>query len=101
MQREQAKEPSPLDGLTNPRAIALERFPICTRESSATLSAWRLAISTDDGDGAIYLVEISPDRSLFRGEGIFLGWPQQRLEPVYRELLPTDEEPPLEPPQLG
>jgi hypothetical protein len=95
------KEELPLEGLSNAHAVSLERFPICTRESSSMLSAWRLAIATDDGEGAIYLVEISPDRALYRGEGIFLGWPQQRLEGAYRELRPATDEAPLDSLQLG
>jgi hypothetical protein len=102
MQNDQVKEgESPLAGLANPRALALERFPICTRESSSTLSAWRLTIMTDEGDGSIYLVGISPDRALYRGDGLFLGWSQQRLEAVYRELRPVSEEPPFDSLQLG
>jgi hypothetical protein len=95
------KEDSPLDGLNNPRALGLERFPICTRESRATLSAWRLAVSTDDGEGSIFLVEISPDRAMYRGEGIFLGWPQSRLEAAYSALVPRPNAPDLELQQLG
>jgi hypothetical protein len=101
METDSPKEESALAGLRNPRPLSLERFPICTRESSATLSAWRLAIATDDGEGAIYLVEISPDRALYRGEGIFLGWPQHRLEGAYRELRPATDEAPLASLQLG
>ncbi len=101
MESESHEEGSPREGLSNAHAVSLERFPICTRESAAMLSAWRLAIATDDGEGAIYLVEISPDRALYRGQGIFLGWPQQRLEGAYRELRPATDEAPLDSLQLG
>jgi hypothetical protein len=92
---------SPLAGLANPRVIALERFPIRTRESSTTLSAWRLEIMTDDGEGTIYLVEISPDRAIFRGGGVLLGWPQPRLEALYHALKPASEDSSSETLQLG
>lgn len=101
METESPKEKSPLEGLSNARLIALERFPIRTRESSATLSAWRLEIVTDDGEGTIYLVEISADRAIFRGGGVLLGWPQPRLEAVYNALKPASEESSSETPQLG
>lgn len=81
--------------------MGLERFRIHTRESGATLSAWRLAVSTDDGEGSIFLVEISPDRVIYRGEGVFLGWPQGRLEAAYGALLPRPNEPDFDFQQLG
>src|SRR5262249_40308917 len=101
MQDKETEAPSPLEGLKNPRTRALERFPIHTRESSVTLSAWRLAVMTDDGEGSIFLVEIAPDRAIYRGDGVFLGWPQQRLEAVYRELQPASEETLTDSVQLG
>ena len=101
METDSQKEKSPLEGLSNARVMALERFPIRTRESSATLSAWRLEIATDDGEGTIYLVEISPDRAIFRGGGVLLGWPQPRLEAVYYALKPVSEESSSESQQLG
>src|SRR6266542_428705 len=101
MEIDSQNEKSPLEGLSNARAIALERFPIRTRESSATLSAWRLEITTDDGEGTIYLVEISPDRAIFRGGGILLGWPQPRLEAAYHALKPASEESSPQTLQLG
>src|ERR1700737_5190532 len=91
METDSQKEQSPLEGLSNPRVIALERFPIRTRESSSTLSAWRLEIVTDDGEGTIYLVEISPNRAIFRGGGVLLGWPQPRLAALYRALKPASQ----------
>ncbi len=101
METDSQKEESPLEGLSNAHAVSLERFPIRTRESSTTLSAWRLAIATDDGEGAIFLVEISPDRAIYRGDGVLLGWQQQRLEAVYHALKPDSEEPLSQAQQLG
>lgn len=90
----------PLAG-SRTRAPSLERVPIRTREGSATRSAWRLAVSSEEGTGAILLVEISESVSLYRGEGVFLGWPAERLEAAYRALAPQSDEPGLEFNQLG
>ena len=92
---------SPLAGLTEPRAISLERFLIRTRGGSATQSAWRLSVVSGEGHGAIVSVEASPEEKFFRGEGIFLGWAQDRMGAAYRALLPKSEEPVFETPQLG
>lgn len=88
-------------GLTDPRSLSLERHPIRVREGSATLSAWRLPVASEEGPGTIVLAEISPGRSFYRGEGVFLGWSQVRLEAAYRALLPKPEEKGLELGQLG
>jgi hypothetical protein len=101
METDSQNEETPLEGLSNAHAVSLERFPIRTRESSVTLSAWRLGVATDDGEGSIFLIEISPDRRMYRGDGIFLGWLQRRLERVYRELQPATDDGPLDLPQLG
>jgi hypothetical protein len=87
--------------LKNVRFLSIERVAIRTRESITTRSAWRLQASTDDGDGTISLIEISPTVSLYRGEGVFLGWPSGRLEEAYRSLLPRTEGSDLDLPQLG
>ena len=88
-------EVDPLEGLTGVTGGALERIAIRMRESGVTLSAWRLGVSTAEGQGAIFLVETPGGGTLFRGDGVCLGWPQQRLESAYRLLLPgtVDAEP--------
>ena len=95
--------PDPLHGLTNCHYLALERSAIRTRENSMTRSGWKLWASSEEGEGAISLIEISSTVELYRGEGIFLGWTSERLEAAYRALLPpsdtSDEGPPLQ--QLG
>jgi hypothetical protein len=95
--------PDPLGGLTNCRYLALERAAIRTRENSMTRSGWKLWASSEEGEGAISLIEISSTVALFRGEGVFLGWPSEKLEAAYRALLPpsdtSDEGPALQ--QLG
>ena len=88
-------------GLDSPSARALERFPIRTRESSVTRAAWRLSVTSAEGEGAIVLLELSSGQTLYRGEGVFLGWPQERLEPAYHALLPRSDEPNFEIGQLG
>jgi hypothetical protein len=77
--------------LTNPRGVRLERFSIRSREASVTLSAWRLDVGADEGSGTITLVEGSPGPSFFRGDGVFLGWPQGRLSGAYEALVPKTQ----------
>ena len=93
-------EPS-VPGLTHPRGLNLERFPIRAREQSMTLSAWRLSASAEEGDGTITLVELPSGEILRRGDGIFMGWTQERLGLAYDALAPRDETPPPEMLQLG
>jgi hypothetical protein len=88
-------------GLTDPRPLSIERFPVRTREGALTRSAWRLAIDCAEGPGAIVLVEAAPENSLLRGEGVFLGWPQERLREAYQALLPRSDTPDFELNQLG
>ena len=88
-------------GLTNPRGLALDRFPIRLRDGSATQSAWRLSVESDEGQGAIILVEPSPAETFYRGEGVFLGWPQDRLASAYQALLPKPEADGFHMQQLG
>ena len=88
-------------GLKNPRFLALDRFLIRLRDGSATQSAWRLAIESDEGRGAIILVEVSPEETFYRGEGVFLGWDQDRLGSAYRALLPKPEADGFDMQQLG
>src|SRR5262245_20617957 len=75
-------------GLTGLRAGARERVPIRTRASNLTRSAWRLEVACDQGAGAIVVVEVSPRESYYRGEGLFLGWSQERLAAVQEALRP-------------
>lgn len=88
--------PSPLEqaGLTGVHSTPLERVPIRARGLSHSLSAWRVAVTCEQGRGVILLVEPSPQEKYFRGEGLFLGWPQQRLARVYGALLPQADDNP-------
>jgi|SRR5580765_4475460 len=83
-----SEERTPVPGLTDVSAEPLARHPIRTREGATTRSAWRLAVSSAQGPGAIVLVELSPETSFYRGDGVFLGWDQERLAAAYRALLP-------------
>jgi hypothetical protein len=88
-------------GLTNPRTLSLERFLIRTRGGGSTQSAWRLSVACEEGQGAIVRVEASLEETYYRGDGVFLGWPQDRLDAAYRALLPKPDEPTFEVHQLG
>jgi hypothetical protein len=92
---------TPVPGLTNARAAALERSPIRTRESGVTLSGWQLSVESDQGKGAIVLVEAGAREIRYRGEGVFLGWTAEQLREAYEALRPRTEESAFEIPQLG
>ncbi len=87
-------------GLTGLSADPPVRVPVRTRSTRVTQSAWRLPIRCDQGQGAILLVE-SGAESFRRGEGIFLGWTQEKLASLYDALLPKTSEAPPDPLQLG
>jgi hypothetical protein len=88
-------------GLRGVSAQPLARVPIRTRSASVTVSAWRLEVTSDQGPGTIVLVEPASGESHYRGDGIFLGWGQERLAEVYAALRARDEEGGLDTPQLG
>ncbi len=90
-----------LAGLTGARALALERYAIRTREAGVTGAAWRLEVGCAEGPGAIVCVDAASGPPHYRGEGVFLGWPRERLEAAYFALRPVDSSPPLEFNQLG
>src|SRR5262245_30771709 len=96
----EAAEPG-VPGLTNPRSLGLERFPIRAREQLVTLSAWRLSAAAEEGEGTITLVELPSGEIMRRGDGIFLGWTQERLGRAYDALAPHDDSPPPDMLQLG
>jgi hypothetical protein len=66
-----------------------------------TISAWRLSLACDEGDGTITLVEVTRERLLYRGDGVCLGWTQERLAGAYEALTPKDDAAEPEAPQLG
>ena len=79
----------------------LARVPIRLRENDVTRSAWRMEIDSDDGPGIITRIE-HDGSILWRGDGIFLGAPQEQLAATYNALnAPPDDEPTFELQQLG
>jgi len=80
--------PDPLAGLTGVQAEPPERVPIRVRGKATTLSGWRLVLSSDQGGGAIVLAEAGPAEPHYRGDGVLLGWSQERLAKAYAALLP-------------
>jgi hypothetical protein len=83
--------------LTNAVVHSMEHVPIRTRESNVTRSAWRMEVRCDEGAGAITLI----DDAIYRGDGLFLGWPQEELAAAYQGLIKPSDEPPFELMQLG
>lgn len=88
-----------LFGLSGLSAKPPERVPIRVRSSDCTLSGWRLEVASDQGAGAIVLVET--EARYYRGEQILLGWAQERLASLYEALLPRPDQSPFETLQLG
>jgi hypothetical protein len=89
-------------GLGNLRGEPPVRVPIHVRAHGARVSAWRIEIACDEGKGAIVLAEVNPGESHYRGEGLCLGWPQEKLAGVYAAARPRgDDDNPSDGPQLG
>jgi hypothetical protein len=101
MDEKDEKDEKLVSGVTNPRARALERVPIRTRTSAVTRSAWRLSVVSEQGEGAIVLVEVTPGETLYRGDGTFLGWAQDRLAAAYTVLRPEPEADGFDMQQMG
>jgi hypothetical protein len=79
-------------GLTNARGVSLERVPVRTRETGITLSGWWLSVESDQGRGAIAVVESSVADVWYRGEGVFLGWTGDDLRAAYEALRPRSDD---------
>ena len=86
--------------LTNPSAL-LERVPIRERGASLTRSAWRVAVTADEGTGTIVRLEASDGAVHFRGDGHFLGWSREEMEAAWKAMAHSDAPPEAEFPQLG
>jgi hypothetical protein len=99
--RENTDSSEAVPGATNARMLSLERFPIRTREGTATFSGWRLCVACEEGEGAIVRVDASASERFHRGEGVFLGWSEARLAAAYDLLRPASEESGFEVQQLG
>jgi hypothetical protein len=99
--RESADSAEPVPGVTNVRTLSLDRFPIRTRESAVTLSAWRLGVACDEGEGVIVRVDAPAGGRFHRGEGVFLGWSEELLSAAYDAFRPVPEESGFELQQMG
>lgn len=86
--------------LTNPSAL-LERVPVRERGASLTRSAWRVAVTADEGTGTIVRLEASDGAVHFRGDGHFLGWSREEMEAAWEAMAHSDAPPEAEFPQLG
>ena len=71
----------------------MERVPVRTRENRVTLSAWRAQLE----GGAIVLVDVA-GRSVYRGEGAFLGATQEQLAEAWQAAIPKTAPEPDNPP---
>ena len=91
--------PVEIEGLGPVTPSPPRREHIRVREAAVTLSAWRIDVDAPRGPGWIVLAEHSA--SWYRGDGVFLGWSQQRLEAAWRALLPPPQKEELDFPQLG
>ncbi len=92
----------PLAGL-NVTGTRVARVSVRARGAGHTFSAWALSVETDQGPGSIVRVEPSPDATHWRGDGVFLGWPAERLAVAWEALRAAEPEPEAGPdlPQLG
>ena len=79
----------------------LRRVPVRTRGSNLTLSAWRLSVACDQGEGTVTRVEAAGGEAPYRGDGISLGWSQDDLKAAHEMPRGPVEEPTFEIPQLG
>jgi hypothetical protein len=81
-----------IEGLGEVTATEPARTPLRTRGAAVTTAGWRISVQAPRGDGTIVLAEQGAQR-FYRGDGVFLGWPQERLETSWRALLPPSEGP--------
>jgi hypothetical protein len=86
--------------LTNPGAL-LERVPVRERGASLTRSAWRIAVTADEGAGTILRLEAADGAVVFRGDGLFLGWKAEEMSAAWEALAHSDAPPDPEFAQLG
>ena len=83
--------PRDVAGLTAVIIDSFRRAPLRTRASNITRAGWRLELSCSEGRGAVVVAEASAAEVWHRGEGLLLGWPQEKLEELYKALTASDE----------
>jgi len=86
--------------LTNPAAL-LERVPVRERGGSLTRSAWRVAVTANEGSGTIVRIEAEGGAVHFRGDGLFLGSSPEEMAADWEALAHSDAPPEPESMQLG
>ncbi len=91
---------SAVKALTN-SSVLLERVPVRERGASLTRSAWRIAVTADEGAGTIVRLEVSDGAVHFRGDGLFLGWGAEDMRAAWDALARSDAAPEPELMQLG
>jgi hypothetical protein len=79
-----------IEGLGEVTASEPTRAPLRLRDATVTTAGWRISVQAPRGTGSIVLAEHGAQR-FYRGDGVFLGWPQERLEATWRALLPPDD----------
>ena len=79
---------------------SLQRMPVRVRETGATISAWQMIVDTERGTGTITLLDAG-GKALYRGDGTYFGWPQEKLAAEYQRLNKPPDEPAFEVAQLG
>ncbi len=92
----------PLEGIQI-SSHRVERVAARARDVAHTFSAWALVVETAQGPGRIVRIELTPDATLWRGDGVFLGWTTDRLAAAWDALRAAEPAPDASPdfPQLG
>ena len=92
----------PLEGI-RVSSHRVTRVAARARNVAHTFSAWALVVETAQGTGRIVRIELTPDATLWRGDGVFLGWTTERLAAAWDALRAAEPAPEANPdlPQLG
>ncbi len=65
-----------------------ERVSIRTRANDLPLPAWSVQVASEQGWGTLLHLRIPRQGIYYRGDGVFLGWSQERLAAAYQTLNP-------------
>ncbi len=82
----------PLEGIQI-SSHRVERVAARARDVAHTFSAWALVVESARGPGRIVRIELTPDATLWRGDGFFLGWEPERLAAAWDALRAAEPEP--------